>query len=680
MNNVADRTRFGTASQLAILRSCPEVLQRLLRKRGSVLLGAKVLVLSRLLHTKLAEHARIHEYIGGIRSRLAKLRQRLLAVIDRKLKSPHTGSEELLETMCAFSLATSSSTRDVLRHFHHVRSDGICNYSSLSSEPDLYILEALRLWIRTLQDTKAIFPRQLANALIKLKSTPLFKDQSLWSNAQFDYEVHAMWITDDLKNFIPYIRHDDLDSSAAAEHLASWAPHILNGILQNINAILGSIVDPRVIVQLRRRCIELWISSRHNSIGTDKAEVLDGLRDTFRARLLHLIETHCSALKEISSSVAATTKNLNPVTLQACQNLWKKSLLPTDVSAGAKGFTSALVSNVSGASEGLRLGMKSYHEWLSLTEDWNTVIKELQGTRWDDNLEVLEDDDNLDEKLQDLLSKEDPQSLRTALAQSLVASFVAFENTIRDHARSLEDNASFDIKALFLLRTLRTVRQHLPKAYTNATFAVTVIDELQSQVSEYVIQTVLPSHDVSGPTVMESSRSLGRALWDSAQELPVLPSPWTCKLLRALQLKLADIGPDLWSSAAIAKLKVKTRASLAASLSRQPESKYEVNGHEQQPPTSPRMNQIDINGLPEDFAPYEPEAVDSAFKVQLLFDITYLAEATSTASGKFAEDEFGNYCSKVEHESTLSGASAMQVKKNAVDYWKRTSLLYAFLA
>ncbi|MCJ1473006.1 hypothetical protein MMC13_001655, partial [Lambiella insularis] len=673
------RAQYSLISQLVILRSCPEVLQRFLRKRNSVLLGAKVLILSRLLHTKLAEQASVLRYIDGVRSRLTKLRQRLLLAIDRQLKSPHIGSEELLEAMCAFSLATSSSAKDVLRHFHHVRADAILNHSLLSSQAETYILEALRLWVKTLQDTNAIFPRLLANVLVRLKTVPLFKDHSLWSNAQFDYEIHVPWMGDDLKNFIPYIRHDDLHSSAAAEQLAVWGPKILNTFLANVNVLLGSISSPQVIVRLRKRCLELWISSRPYFVATDKVEVLGALTSTFRAHLSRLIEAQCSGLKEISLDVITMIKELGLRKVQVSQNLWRQSLLRTDFSSGANGFGSALIRHVYGASDALNAVMNSYQKWLSSIEGWDLVIGELQRTRWDESLEDLEEDDDLDERLQDLLSKKDPQSLKAELATSLVASFSIFENVVRALAEGLEDNPNFDIRAAYLLRTLRGVRQHLPVAYTNTSFATAVIDDLQSKVSERLVRDVLLSHDVSTPQLMRGFKKIGRALWDDGNKLPVLPSPWVCRLLRALQLRLTDVGTDIWSSAAIGKVKIMLRSSLATALPRRPEGKHETNGDDQQSPFSPRIRQTDDSSMTKQIASPEPVSVDNDFIAQHLFDVSYIAEATSNSLASPIEDEFGDYCNRVQRKVTLSGSLVLQVKKNATEYWKRTSLLYAFL-
>ncbi|MCJ1433711.1 hypothetical protein MMC27_003075 [Xylographa pallens] len=670
------RARYALVSQLAVLRSCPEVLARLLKKGGSLLLAAKILVVSRLLHTKLSEHPSIRTYIDSMRARLARLRQKLLAHIDRQLASPQLSSGELVDTMCAFSLATSSSARDVLRHFHHVRAEAISAYASLSGKPEAYILEALQLWLRTLQDTNAIVPRQLSQSLAKLKSTPLFKDPSVWSIKDFDYDIHTKWIGDDLKNFMPYIRHDDLQSSMIVDHLTIWAPKTLDAYLSNVSLLLNSITESTVVVHLRSKCLKLWMSNRRHYVGVERHEVFDRLRKPFRQRLGHLIQGDSKSLKGVSAQIMLIIQDQRQTPSQLPLSLWKSSIGSMDVSSGAEMFLSTIRDNVYGADDALRVVVHSYQEWLVVMNRWVSTIKELQQLRWDDSLDDLDEDDDTEERLESLLNTDDPQYLERELSRCLGAAFDNFQATADEVTKNVVNDASFNRKAAFFLRVLRNVKQNLPSAYANAELASSVVNDLQSAIAGYVVQNVMAKHLSSISNAAKGSMVHGRLLWNGIPELPILPSPWTFKLLRSLQLTMADTGTDLWSSTAVAKVKSQLRDSLILALSAQSNVESITNGDEKVHPTPLAITESSEN---IQLSNGSGQTAENDCEVQLLFDMTYLAHATSSPVSKESSDTFQDRLNKVESESLLVSTSAMQVKKSAAEYWKRSSLLFALL-
>ena len=679
---MADRDRYTLASQLSILRNCPEVLARLLKKRGSVLLAAKVLVVSRLLHTKLSEHSSIREYIDTLRARLARLRQKLLSRIDRQLSNPQLSSDELVDTMCAFSLATSSSARDVLRHFHHVRSGAISAYVPLSGHPEAYILDALRLWIRTLQDTNTIFKRQLAQSLAKLKATPIFKDSSIWSLQGFDYDIHTGWIGDDLKNFVPFIRHDDLQSGMVVDHLTVWAPKTLDAYISNVSLLLDSISESTVIVHLRSKCLKLWMSNRRHYVGAGGEEVFDRLRKPFRQRLSQLILCDSECLKEVAARVMSMIQDERQVTSEVSQTLWKKSIGSMDISSGAAKLLSTIRDNVHGADDLLHVALHPYQQWLLVMNRWVSTIKQLKHMRWDDSLDELDEDEDTVVTLESLLNTDDPQYLEKELSRSLGVAFDIFHAAAHEVTKNTVNDASFDTKAAFLLRVLRHVNQNLPSAYANIEFASSVVNNLQSAIAGCVINNVMEKHHSSMLKAAKSTRVPGRLLWNGEPELPILPSPWTFKLLRSLQLTMANQGTDLWSPVGVAKVKSRLRESLilAFSAPNHVESATSGGGEVQGSPRAfekpSEENQLS-NG--NGHVTTDSNAERNDHKIQLFFDMAYLAHATSSAVSKESGDTFAHYVEKVESDSLLIATSALQVKKSAAEYWKRSSLLFALL-
>ena len=666
-----------------MLRSCPEVLGRLLRKTESVLLAAKVLVISRLLYKKLSEYPQSPEYIDTIRIRLGKSRQKLLAHINGQLESSHLNSQELVEAMCAFSLATSSSATDVLRHFHHVRSGAISISTRDQDTQAARMLNGLRLWFHTLQETNTIFPQQLVQALLKLGSVPLFNDHEIGIIEEFDYDIHARWIGNDIKNFIPYIRHEDLQSSAAVEQLIAWAPKTLDILLQNFTQTLETIYDPRAIVQLRKECMNLWLCSHRLIAGVDRARVLDGLRDTFKSRLLGLAQARSQDLVSISRKITTLVKECVDGASNTPHSIWHAETASMDVLDGASDFIQAIQNGVHGTNDTTRSIVKTYHEWRITIDAYETLIKELRDAKWEFGLDDLEYEADLEGNLEDLLSKDDPDMLSKALSRYLVRSFNDLETSFDELAKSLRARSNDGPVAAFLLRVLRGIIQDLPKAYQGTGFASTVIVDLQSIISKSAVQSVMVEQ---GGSISKGSKRLkvpGRILWNGDPELPVLPSPWTIKSLRCLHLVMADIGSDLWTYTAVEQVKKRFRASLIEVLPLFVEADQGANGH-------------DDNSLPTDVE--EPKLIGSATngdssvnreipissrndsKTQLLFDIAYLEEATSSSTRSDEPDVFDEYLGSVERETSLQTSSLMQVKKNSMEYWKRTSLLFGMLA
>ncbi|MCJ1419082.1 hypothetical protein MMC32_005434 [Xylographa parallela] len=590
--------------------------------------------------------------------------------------SPHLSSGELVDTMCAFSLATSSSARDVLRHFHHVRAEAISAYTSLSGKPEAYVLEALQLWLRTLQDTNTIVPRQLSQSLAKLKSTSLFRDPSIWSIKDFDYDIHEKWIGDDLKNFMPYIRHDDLQSSMIVDQLTIWASKTLDAYLSNVSLLLDSIAESIVVVHLRSKCMKLWMSNRRHYVGVKRHEVFDRLRKPFLDRLSHLIQNDSKSLKGVSAQIMLVIQDQRQTPSQLPQSLWKSSLGSMDISSGAETFLSAIHDNVYGADDALHVAEYSYQQWLAVINRWISTIKELQQLRWDDSLDDLDEDVDAEERSESLLNTDDPQYLESEMSRSLDAAFNAFQATADKARKNVVNDANFDRKAAFLLRVLRNVKQNFPSVYTNSELASSVVSDLQSAIAGYVVKNVMGKHLSSISNAAKSSRVHGRLLWNGVPELPIMPSPWTFKLLRSLQLTMADTGTDLWSSAAVAKVKSMLRDSLISALSVQSNFESTTNGDEEVHPSPLAITQSSENSQPSNGS---GKTAENDSKTQLLFDMTYLAHATSSPASKGSSDTFEDRLDNLESESLLVSTSVLQVKKSAAEYWKRSSLLFGLL-
>lgn len=679
----ADRERFAFASQLAIFQSCLEVITRLLRNGGPVLSAAKVLVLSRLLHKKLSDHQHTAGYLDTLRGRLGNIRRKLLAKIDHRFRNSSVSKDGLLDAMCAYSLATSSSAADVLRHFHHIRLGVITVRTEGSSRKQSDILEALRCWVTTLHETQTLFPRHLANALAKLKSTSIFNDPALRSLDEFDFEIHEKWIGEDVKHFTPYIVHDNLQSAAATSQLAAWATKAFQGFMRNVDRLLESSNDPEPIEALRKECLGLLLSSRSYVVGVSKAEILDSLRGPFLARFLRLIELRCGALAEVSSAIATVVEEGSPAALQAPRSLWQGSMAGASLQAGANVFVEALNDSIYGINEAARTVMASYGKWHASIDELEAIIKRMRDSRWMDDVYDIEDEDEMGDVVQSLLSEEDPRAMSAGLSRSLMSSFEDFEESIGRLVESSKGDVDSGNNAA-ILRVLREIRRDLPKACATLDVGRTVFDDLHISLSEHVVKSSTTGYKSALTKALTISRLPSRALWDGTPELPTLPSSWIVKLLRSHHQAMAAMGSDVWSPPAVQKLRKILRASLASELLGQLAALTEVNGHDKNEEATPVADGEAVqNQVPNGEADDESKgssAPSTDGKIQLLFDLSYIDEITSKGVDAGVGDVFDEYCRRVEQESKLGGADIKKVKANAAEYWKRTSLLFALLA
>lgn len=540
-----------------MLRACPDVIVRVLRRNGSVLLAAKVLVIARRLYRSLHEAALFAEYAAKLWARLSSLRQKLLQMIDRRLVDPGVKEGDIVEALCAFALATSSaSAAELLRHFHRVRYEALSSTSRLDSAHKS-ITSHLRLWIRTLQDTRAVFQKPLAAALSKLKSAPILLDQSIQSVGEFNLEIHEPWLGDDIRNFTPYLRPDDLAVSAAAHQLSEWAPSALKALLSNLESSLEAIDDFKDVVELRQKCLELLFSHYHIA-GVRKDIVLSGFREAFNTKLRQLVQRRCDALEEVQLAIEETLRDSSSETFSSPDSLWSASLVQMNTSRGVETFTRAVHDTLRGVTPPVRLITNQYQAWLANIETINEVITTMKKTKWEDYLDLDSDTDSESDepsetaakRIQTHLKETDPQTLDASLSEHLSEAYKAFTLSIESMIPDTESQHA-QAHAAFLLRVVREITQHLPTHASPESISSTHMYRLHSILAFFPVSSVLKTHQNAITASLARKTPAGCALWDTSMPIPTLPSPWTFRILQELEGALAQIGTDLWVPAAV---------------------------------------------------------------------------------------------------------------------------------
>ncbi|KAL2039107.1 hypothetical protein N7G274_008156 [Stereocaulon virgatum] len=698
--------RYAFASQLSVLRSCPDVISRLLRSGGSVLLAAKVLVISRLLHTKLSQRPNPPPYLDALRTRLASLRRRLLNRIDRRFKSLELSIEAVVEAMCAFSLATSSSPKDVLRHYHHVRLEAMSENMEKGASGHENMFSALRIYVKTLKDTQAIVPGQLAHALEKLKSTSLFKSQDVYPLIALNLDVHERWIGDDIKTFTPYIRHDDLSRAESERSLRQWAERGFTSFLDGLRNRIHGVQDPMELLHLRKEILELWLSNHQHSLGIDSAETLDGLREVFSSQSIRIIQARASTLAGVGTTVQGMLQNWQPGMSDLAPSLWDSSMTSMEMSHGGQAFRESLTTRLIGMNEPLSTVSREYTLFLKGIEAVQEMIRKMRELRWVDDVNEVDDEDDLLEDRQLLLSKDDPGLLQERLSDALREAYASLQQNL---SRSLpyEEDVSRGQKGSFLIRTWREVRQRFPESYQNDSLGRSSIPALQSIVVKKAMGMTL---EKCAKRIAKSSTTtlLERPLWEGDPELPVLPSAWTCRFLLDLTSSMTSCGSDIWTTQATEILKRELIRDIAPLLERHQQAVASVmNGYADgnaadtetkasddgdtangEKDEEEEMDQQVSNGIAElqtkgalvngHATPQPRESED--VRIQRLFDILYLINATAGKEMNSEDNELVRVRDSLSEDLALDGKSVERMKKDAGEYWKRTSLLFALLA
>ncbi|KAL8879823.1 MAG: hypothetical protein Q9192_008152, partial [Flavoplaca navasiana] len=405
-----DRERYAFASQLAVLRSCPEVITRLLRGHCSVLLAAKILVLSRLIHKKISQREHPPQYLELLRNRLANLRRRLLIKIDRHLKSLESSESTLVEAMCAFSLATSSSCTDVLRHFHHIRQSAVLELGQTGND-DKRISKSLQLIVKTLRDCQTIVPAQLARALDALKSAPLMEGPDFEVLRELNLDLHQRWLGEDINTFTPYVRHDDLPKTEANRLLEQWARTAFSTFHRDLREMIELVEDPTTIVQLRQELLELWLLHKRHSMGAGAFDVLNGIRTAFNNRFDDLIHQHTTNLSAVSSSIQTLLEDCNGGFSDAFSPMWDNAVLALDAGSGGVALKDELYRRAFSRSEPVETTFSAYTRWLEGINNLEKLITRMQEKKWTDELDDMDEEDGTSEDLHNILSEDDPHLL-----------------------------------------------------------------------------------------------------------------------------------------------------------------------------------------------------------------------------------------------------------------------------
>ncbi|TGO55203.1 hypothetical protein BCON_0095g00170 [Botryotinia convoluta] len=679
-------------AKMKVLGMCGIVVGKLLRRPGrldgdggrgkGLVVAAKVLVLSRLL-AKSLENTEDKQFVEEAKKKRSVLTKRLLRAVQKTLVSIKDAEDrdDLVQALCAYSLATSSGAKDVLRHFLNVRGEAMAlafDDEEESNQQTSGVLRALGIYTRTLLDVQALVPRRLSEALAALKTKPLLKDDSIRELEGLRLDVCERWFGDEIFYFTPYVRHDDLEGLSAVETLKGWAKKASEVLLEGFSKTLQGGLDFKVVVELRTKILEVWIRDGGKAKGFDPSILLDGLRDAINKRLVELLETRVGKLHLVGTEIESTLATWQEGITDLHPSLWDEDMMATELSNGGNIFKQDILARTFGRNDAVSRVVDSFHTWRHLIEKIGTYIDQLKKQRWDDDLEDMEDDESLESR-QNLLSKEDPQMLQDRLDSSLEKSFQELHTKITSLVDQHKDNRSIGKMPVYILRILRDIRAELPSIPALQEFGISLVsslhENLAGMVSENPVLTLAKS--------LKKKKVAGRALWEGTPELPVQPSPATFKFLRGLSIAMADAGADLWSPVAVKVLKAHLDSKVGDqwSMTLKEKEGEASNGTTEFPPEAPGTDAEEKEGdapAPAPVVEVDEEKQKDLLK-QSLFDIFVLQQALASQSDD-KEKKLKNLADEVEARLNLEGREKKRVVNGAAEYWKRCSLLFGLLA
>ncbi|KAL4780001.1 Vps51/Vps67-domain-containing protein [Aspergillus varians] len=670
-----DATKRALAAQLALLHRCSVLISKMLRKRGSPLLIAKLLVITRPLHKNLSEQQSVPPFLETLRNQLASLKLGLRSRIDKRLASAKSTVDEVIEALAAYCLATSSSSDDAVAYYHKTRLDVIGDRLEVAGASGENILVALRLYIQTLQFSKTLLSRRFTDVLSKLKSRPLFTDPDVRNVDDLALDVLGRWVPTDIVHFTPWVKLNELSKQDAERTIKKWSKTAFDEFVRRSQATLTIWVDFSQLLQLRKETLELWLCSSSSTPTHGALQVLEGTRTVFNSRLTNILSDRANALEIFGQAVTSAISSWGDGEHGSTQSMWDHELVSCDYSNGAAAFREAIMDRLLGRDADISSVTEKYRAWLLTIGSLRESIDALREVRWPDILDEAADED-IDIDIAAILNEDDRQLLWDALHAAVEQAFDTLQTSFGNTFKFIGDSNRGE-KVAFMLKLIRLVRRDLPHEFilTDTQFSNDIIPVLQDILAAEVIATTRPLIFATSLDPRTKTPA-GRMLWEGAPELPVQPSPSTFKFMRRMVESMDRHGHGLWDMSTVHVLQNSLQKELAGRVtsfindieSPADQSKPDTNGQ-----TTPIQNGDDhpVEG------PTAAHVHD--LKLQLYFDTMLLSNASTNKETK--QNQLQEVAERLRNSfGSEAGSISKTMDQRAQEYWHRTRLLFGLLA
>ncbi|KAH0265156.1 hypothetical protein KCU91_g11606, partial [Aureobasidium melanogenum] len=672
--------RNALASNIALLQRCMTQALQLIKRGNLALRAAKLLVIARLLYSSASKFPDPPALLDNLKSKLTSLRRKLLSHVDKRLASATLEKSALVDTLAAYSLATTSTPTDVLNHFLHVRASSLGDMVENPTQTDLH--KALGSLITTIKEVQAIFPKQLSTLLGRLQDEPLLQDSAIQDMPELNLDIYEPWISDDVRNFTPWLRHDQLQVSASAVVLKKWVVNARSSLLQGLNQLLDDTQDISAVVTLRKEFITRSLSADRKLPGLDPSNFFEELRASFNRRLRALVVEFVD-VDDIVSPYLRGEKIQSIINSEPAADLWDPSNLDIEPGKGSIIFRN-LVNNAShGKNASLQSLVQSFNIWSSDLATWSTTIKAMRDDRWHDDLDLdIEDDFEIDSP-QDLLAREDPDELQKLLASEKAKTLKdAYENI-----QSYVERKGRTVRTLRLVRELAHQASHGETQSSSSKPPSSLVQKLHEMLAEQVLEK---SHGQNRATAKLFVRPPHTALWEGSPPLPVQPSPACFRYLHETCRTMKTVGSDLWTPPAVSILKSRLQKTILDSLNDNLLNTSNTNGSTTTTDSTNGDNEVNPADKSEGEVVKEGNETDTTTPsnssgeqgpklIQAIFDLLYLDKVLSVSKPSIKTPGFDDVIKDLRHKTELEDASLERLRKSSGDYYKRTYLLFGLL-
>jgi hypothetical protein len=609
---------------------------------------------------------------------LASLRRTLLKRIEKRLASTGATEDNIIESLAAYCLATSSSSDDAIHHFHQVRLDVIASQLDLSREN---IPKALQLFVRTLQASKVLRHRQFSDVLSKLKARPILADPEIRSLDGLEVEVLGRWVAPDVKNFTPWIKLSELNRTDGVDSIKEWSLQAFEKFAEGCQKDLAHSNDFSELLSLRTETIELWLSSWGSTIVHGSLDVLERLRKIFNDQLSRILKVQALSLEEVGGRACSIVLDWEKKEHESVGSLWDGDLIVAEYSNGAQTFKQTVADRLLGRDEDVSTVLVTYKAWLTSIQEVNESIVSLCRMRWTDILvggEVEDEDIDITPRL----NEDDPRLLSDALHSAVRESFNNLQTSFSSAFKSFGSSHSSE-KATFLLRLIRLVRRDIPARFVAGDFVFSsdIVPELQKLLaSEAVAKAgslkMLPSSKTH-PQTGKAKMVPGRSLWEGNPAVPVQPSASTFKFLRRLTSTMDTCGSDLWDPSTVQSLKQALKKELETAITsslddlESPDSQSKAETNDEEPATNGDKDQ---EKKPVEYNTEGQVEALRDWKMQLFFDSLYLSRMLGE------QYQLADVVARAQKSADPSAEAVETIRQSANEYWARTELLFGLLA
>jgi len=678
-------------SEAGLLQACLVACQRLIKTNGDLSIAARLISLARLLQNSLSKSGRYQTLIKGQRLQYSSVRSRLLGAIRRKIEDISLSRPQMIEILLAYSLATTSSLADVSRYLLRIRQEAIAELTVSSDRSKL--VQAFDLTVTTADHVKALFPTKMADALDRLMSGRLLDNEHIRKLLDFDLGLYEMWISPEIRSFVPFLRNRDVDQAALNMNLVGWTDDNNKSVLLGLSNLMLSLKNPSKIIELRDDFLRHVFASRARSKGQDIRAVVGEVRRLSMNRMGKVIDKRTESLISIVQNVVNHKVHID----QRVDSIWDQIITQGDLRDGATIFRHQLSAKTQGKDQSLQGLDESLARWSRRMNEVRTCIKKMQQSRWDDDLDINMDVETGTLSYQEDLAKEDPSNLSEKVDNGISTITEKSLQILEDTAETCisEDNVE---KAAYLLRVIRAFAGYCTSEQYK-TRQSQINKRLHSIISA---RTVLKAREKHGNLFTYSS--LTETLWQGIPPLPVQPLPSTFRLLKDVNKIMCEMGSDIWIPEAVnevkrklvevIKLVVSDVISTTVTNDMSPQAALQNEEHEIEPTTEKVETEgisqdtvVDTNSVVEKKAVISTEIStpnDTNRYFQILFDILYLQEILSTKVTSANDHDQHTLSAEMEilrkKCPDLNDDEIMErMRKSAGIYYRRTYLLFALL-